>query len=64
MTEALLEATGVSKIFPLTSGWLARKQSLKAVTEVSLSLLPVKLWDWLGSQGAENPLWAVFSWPW
>ncbi len=38
MTEVLLEARAVSKIFPLAGNWLGQKQSLKAVTDVSLKL--------------------------
>ena len=38
MTAALLEARAVSKIFPLAGTWLGQKQSLQAVTDVSLQL--------------------------
>jgi oligopeptide transport system ATP-binding protein len=38
MSEPLLEARSLTKIFPLPSAWLARKQNLKAVTEVSFQL--------------------------
>jgi oligopeptide/dipeptide ABC transporter ATP-binding protein len=38
VTEALLEARAVSKIFSLAGNWLGQKQSLKAVTDVSLKL--------------------------
>ena len=38
MTAALLEARAVSKIFPLAGDWLSQKQSLQAVTDVSLKL--------------------------
>jgi oligopeptide/dipeptide ABC transporter ATP-binding protein len=38
VTEPLLKAEGISKVFPLTTAWLAPKQNLKAVTEVSLEL--------------------------
>jgi peptide/nickel transport system ATP-binding protein len=38
VTAPLLVARGVTKVFPLASGWLAQKQYLKAVTEVSLEL--------------------------
>jgi oligopeptide/dipeptide ABC transporter ATP-binding protein len=36
--KTLLKATGVTKVFELAGGWLARKQDLKAVSEVSLEL--------------------------
>jgi oligopeptide/dipeptide ABC transporter ATP-binding protein len=38
MTKALLEANRITKVFPLAAAWLARKQNLQAVTEVSLHL--------------------------
>jgi peptide/nickel transport system ATP-binding protein len=51
VTEALLEASGVSKIFTLTSGWLGQKQSLKAVTEVSLQLIAGETLGLVGESG-------------
>jgi oligopeptide transport system ATP-binding protein len=51
VTEALLEASGVSKVFSLTSGWLAQKQSLKAVTEVSLQLIAGETLGLVGESG-------------
>ena len=38
MTKPLLEANRITKVFPLATAWLARKQNLQAVTEVSLHL--------------------------
>ncbi len=38
MTEPLLEANRLTKVFPLSTTWLGRKQNLQAVTEVSLQL--------------------------
>ncbi len=51
MTEALLEARAVSKVFPLAAGWLAQKQSLQAVTDVSLKLIPGETLGLVGESG-------------
>lgn len=51
MGEPLLTAKGVSKVFPLTGGWLARKQQLQAVTEVSLELRAGETLGLVGESG-------------
>ena len=51
MTEALLEARAISKVFPLAAGWLAQKQSLQAVTDVSLKLIPGETLGLVGESG-------------
>jgi oligopeptide/dipeptide ABC transporter ATP-binding protein len=51
VTEALLEARAVSKVFPLAAGWLAQKQSLQAVTDVSLKLIPGETLGLVGESG-------------
>ena len=51
MTAALLEARAVSKVFPLAAGWLAQKQSLQAVTDVSLKLIPGETLGLVGESG-------------
>ena len=51
MTEALLEARAVSKIFPLAGSWFTQKQSLQAVTDVSLKLIPGETLGLVGESG-------------
>ena len=51
MTKPLLEANGLTKVFPLSTTWLGRKQNLQAVTEVSLHLPACETLGLVGESG-------------
>jgi len=51
MSKPLLEARGLGKTFPLATAWLAKKQSLKAVTDVSFQLPAGETLGLLGESG-------------